>query len=252
MYFSLWQKPYLLDDLCNKLTHMGLQNNLTTPLAQQAVLLNLIDEHALWLTPTELAEQVTAFKQRNNLATQAAFALWLKQRNLTEATFTQQLGFITAQQRLKEAVISPADIETAFLNKKTQLETVTFLMISVATMAEAHTLVEQLRTADMTTLARQVSLHPSAVHGGLVGPLPWAKLTPHLRQQLSHQPMGEVIAPFLNETGDAALVVRLLRHTKVELTPELYTQLIDEQFNQWLSLQVKLATPTVEVPALSR
>jgi len=245
MHLTLWEKSHTLDEIIQQLYALGMEANLVKPLAETTLLLGLLDKHELWLTPEDKAQHVVAFRERHNLVSPEAFAHWLKQRGLTPQVFTQQLGFITAQQRLKERMVSPGEIEAAFINKKSQLDTVTFTIITLPTMAMAYTIMERLTTSDMVTVAQEVSHHPSSVYGGLVGPLPWAKLAPYIRQQLEGQPVGKVIAPFFNEAADAVVILRLLRLQLVTLTPELYTQLLDDLFAQWLSLQVKLAKPVL-------
>jgi hypothetical protein len=216
------------------------------PLAQAALWLKLLDEHKLWLTPAECAEQVTQFRERNHLTDAAQFEQWLTKKRLSLEHFSAQLAFIASQQRLKEKIVPPADIELAFINKKAQLDTIVFIVIAVPTMAEALQLAQRLEAGeDMLRLATALSQHPSAADGGLVGPLPWSKLAPQLRQHLQHQPMGQLIPPFYSDAHDKVLLLRPVRHYQAELNQTLYNQCLDELFQQWLHRQVVLAEPTL-------
>ncbi|MFO0037788.1 MAG: peptidylprolyl isomerase [Synechococcaceae cyanobacterium] len=144
------------------------------------------------------------------------------------------------------------DVEIRFLERKLDLDLVTYSLIRVEEQELAEELYHQLRAgeADFPELARQYSSGPERYTHGLVGPAPLSRAHPELVNRLRSGEPGQLWQPF--ELPDVWVVLRLERLFPAELDDAMVERMMGESFDRWFAERVRQLMAGEPVPPLPR
>lgn len=241
---QLWDEAVELSEGFNRLQHAGLEENALQTLTEQLIIERTLRDFQLLdgsqdLPPQELLNRHKATlseKQRAQLDQQ-----W-KESADAQAQLLHQLRVNYRLKELKRRLIPSPMIQDAFLNFKTQKESVIFQLLRLTSEQLARELYYRIThdRYDLDSLIRQYAEGKEAEEGGLAGPIPIGKLKPELRQQVLMLKAGETSAPFYMESGHW-VILRILRRDTIVMTPEIETQIRENLFINWLQQQVASA-----------
>jgi parvulin-like peptidyl-prolyl isomerase len=144
------------------------------------------------------------------------------------------------------------EVELRFLERKLDLDLVTYSLIRVEEQELAEELYHQLRAgeADFPELARQYSSGQERYTHGLVGPAPLSRAHPELVNRLRSGEPGQLWQPF--ELPDVWVVLRLERLFPAELDDAMVERMMGESFDRWFAERVRQLMAGEPVPPLPR
>lgn len=194
-------------------------------------------------------EQKTAHQQAfQQLGFETADKLeaWLKQQGMTSKQLEDR-----AERSLKLAKFKQltwgAKVNSAFLERKQQLDRVIYSLICTKDFCVAQELYFRVKEGEQSfdELAREYSQGPEAQTGGLIGPVEIGSIHPNLAKMLISSDVGQVQNPTV--IGDWIVLVRLEKLLPVTLDDAMKQRLIDESFTKWLEEKVtqQMATFTI-------
>jgi parvulin-like peptidyl-prolyl isomerase len=223
-----WASP---DDL-NRLMR---QQGLCLAVAQAAVL----DEIAR-LIPLEHDEEnrwIAAWLQNQHVTNDQQLAEWLTLKGWNHADLRY---FATKGPRLqlfKQRMFSD-EIELRFIERKLQLDQVTYSLIRVTEGALAQELFHRLHDDhdDFATLASQFSQGPERQTGGRIGPVPLAQAHEVVANQLRISEPGQLWPPFF--LVNIWLIIRLDHLQPARLDDDVRQAMVNDLFDEWLDRRV--------------
>jgi len=142
------------------------------------------------------------------------------------------------------------DVEIRFLERKLDLDQVTYSLIRVEEQELAEELYHQLRggEADFPELARQYSRGQERFTRGLVGPAPLSRAHPELVNRLRSGEPGQLWEPF--ELPDVWVVLRLEQVFPAELDDAMADRMMAESFDRWFAERVRQLMAGEDLPPL--
>lgn len=128
-------------------------------------------------------------------------------------------------------------VEARFLDKKPQLDIVTYSLIRTNDAYQARELYLKIKEegADFGSLAEKYSDGIEKSSRGVIGPVPLAKAHPRVVSELKAAQAGEVRAP-INVEG-INLILRLDSLTNAKLDKQMEQRLATELFDEWVNEQ---------------
>ena len=144
-------------------------------------------------------------------------------------------------------------VETIFLTNKKQFDQVVYSLVRIDSPEVAQELFFRLQENEQSfsAIAAEYSKGPEAQTGGLIGPVEVTKLHPKLSQALMSSEPGQIRPPM--RVDQWIVILKLERMLPAALDDQLRARLIDQQFQEWLRLQmedVKLETVNTETAAV--
>ncbi len=239
-------RPWLsLAELHRLMRHQGL----VLAIAQAWVL----DEVArsVPLSDQEVSEQVRLFLQQEGVGSEEERQLWLRSRRFSDddlrvfATRTRRLELFRNKHHGE-------DVELRFLERKLELDQVTYSLIRVEDQELADELYQQIREgeADFTDLAPLHSQGQERFTRGLIGPVPLALAHPAVVNRLRTGEPGQIWEPF--HLVNVWLILRMEQRFPAQLDEATREQLIEELFDLWFQERVRLLMAGEPLPALPR
>ncbi|WP_346293554.1 peptidylprolyl isomerase [Sphaerothrix gracilis] len=222
-------------------------------LSQYQLLPNLVREVVIdqTLEPIALSEDEMAaarqeFCDRQQITSEEQLQAWLQQRSLS----SQQLeAMITREQKLSKfkAETWGSQVDSHFLQRKTQLDRVLYALIRTEDAGLAQELYFRIRDDNepFSELALRYSQGQEAQTGGLVGPVELSVPHPTLGRMLSISQPGQIWPP--TKIGEWFVVVRLEKFLPAQLDDAMRQRLLNELFSAWL--QQQLQQTAVNMPA---
>lgn len=198
----------------------------------------IIDQAIVPFTCT--AEETDAayqqFCEKNQIATDTERQAWLK---INGMTLEQLKALATRGLRIEKfkQVRFGHQLESYFLNRKSQLDKVLYSLIQTNNVAvqELYFRIQE-GEADFAKLARKYSQGPEAQSGGLIGPVELSSCHPTLAKMLSVSQPGQLWPP--TRLGEWLVIVRLEKLLPAQLDNRMRQQLLSELFAAWLQEQV--------------
>jgi parvulin-like peptidyl-prolyl isomerase len=191
----------------------------------------------LSLTPEEqkLAHQ-QAFQQLG-IDSEEKLNAWLKQQGMTLGDLEKRAERSLKLDKFKKATWG-AKVNSAFLERKQQLDRVIYSLICTKDFCVAQELYFRVKEGEQSfdELAREYSQGPEAQTGGLIGPVEIGSIHPNLAKMLISSDVGTVQTPTV--IGDWIVLVRLEKILPVSLDEAMQQRLIDENFSKWLEESV--------------
>lgn len=236
--------PSLAEDDWQRLLR---QHNLMRPLAK-ALLLDQIAA-AVQLEDEQQQQLVRQFLAGQQVDNEATLQQWLQQQRLSLADLYAMATRAWRLLRYSESRFA-AEVESRFLDRKLQLDQITYSLIRVDDVDLARELHQMIKEgeADFPELAPLHSSGPEARSRGVVGPISLAAAHPELMARLRVAQPGQLLDPFC--VTDLWLVVRLEQHTPAQLDDAMRQQLLQELLELWLQQQVELLLSGEPLPAI--
>ena len=141
----------------------------------------------------EQADFMRAFLAREGIIDQASLASWLQRQGISESQMSQRLFRALQLEQFKQATFGPR-VEPLFLERKTDLDRVTYSLLRVrerAKVLELHLrLVEE--EATFADLASSYSEGVEQQFNGLIGPMELGRINPVLGERLRISTPGQL------------------------------------------------------------
>jgi len=131
------------------------------------------------------------------------------------------------------------EIEIRFLERKNELDRVSYSLLRVKEREQAEELYQQIKEGESSfaALSQQFSEGSERQSQGLIGPVPLASGHPDLVSRLRVSTPGQLWEPFF--VVNIWLVVRLEQRWPAQLNEAMREQMMGELFQGWLDQQVK-------------
>jgi parvulin-like peptidyl-prolyl isomerase len=173
-------------------------------------------------------------------------AVWLKHQGITKAQLDYRSERSLKLIKFKQTTWG-AKINSAFLERKPQLDRVIYSLIRLKDFCAAQELYFRIKEGEQSfdELARQYSQGSEAETGGLVGPFEMGTIHPSIQKILLSLDVGQVQAPII--VDDWILILRLEQLISASLDAVTHQKLIDEKFNQWLEENINRQMATLVI-----
>ncbi len=188
-------------------------------------------------TPEEVAQACQQVYEQNQLATPEARQAWLMQRQLTPAEFESRTERALRIEKFKQATWG-LKLESYFLQRKGQMDKVIYSLIRTQDVGIAQELYFRIQEGEQSfaELAREYSQGPEAQTGGLIGPVELSTPNPQLAQMLAMSQPGQLWPP--TALGEWLVIIRLERFIPAQMDEPMRQRLLNELFNNWLQEQL--------------
>ena len=183
--------------------------------------------------------QAEAYYQLNSPEAKQA---WLSNQGLTPEQFDEVALRPLLLEKFKQATWG-AKVESYFLTRKPYLDQVVYSLIRTKDMGLAQEIYFRIQEGEQTfeELAREYSQGPEANSGGLLGPVPLRQPHPLIGQLLSVSHPSQLWPP--KALAEWFVIVRLEKFVPAQLDDAMRRRLIEEQFENWVSEQIKKMGP---------
>jgi hypothetical protein len=241
---SCWEELFSLPVLAATLQHYNLDAPVLKACTQWLVLSSKIEEFNFENDLDKILVNMLELKEQLKIETEEAWQVWLKQQQLKEATLIERFSFQDKLRQLKEAVVTESAMKDAFLQQKSQRDSVLFQVGKFTTAEVAQAAHQQLtqQKTDFTTIILAQTDIPQQGIGGLIGPVPCTQVNPEVLRRVLRLEPYEYSDPF-TVNGTDFIILRLLQKQLLTPTPELTESLKEQVFQHWLAEQVSLAKP---------
>ena len=188
-------------------------------------------------------QQVNYFKQflsRERISDKDSLLNWLHLNNISESKLNSKLYVSLQVQLFKEHVFGPK-VENLFLERKHDLDKVTYSLIRVRHRAKAVELHIRLQEEESTfsELASNFSEGLEQQVNGLIGPMELGSINPILAERLRISNPGQLWPPF--EAEGWWVLIRHEKSIPAKLNDQMRITLIDEMYEQWIRTEVSSA-----------
>lgn len=198
------------------------------------------------LTPEEQKLAYQQAFQQLNIDSDDKLNAWLKQQGMTLADLEKRAERSLKLAKFKQTTWG-AKVNSAFLERKQQLDRVIYSLICTKDFCVAQELYFRVKEGEQSfdELAREYSQGPEAQTGGLIGPIEVGSIHPNLAKMLIASDVGQVQTPTV--IGDWIVLVRLEKVLPVTLDEAMQQRLIDEAFTKWLDESVSQQMATFSI-----
>jgi hypothetical protein len=188
-------------------------------------------------TREQQVEFQQAFLARERITDQASLGAWLQRQGISEPQMSQRL-FVALQLELFQQSTFGPRIEPLFLERKADLDRVTYSLLRVRERAKAVELHLRLEEEEATfaDLASTFSEGVEKQVNGLIGPMELGRINPVLAERLRISTPGQLWPPF--EAEGWWVLLRHERHWPAQLDAGMRQRLLNEMYEQWLLAQV--------------
>lgn len=196
------------------------------------------------LTDEDSTQAVQEFCIQNKLEDPEAQKRWMAHYQMTPNQLKEQALRRFKLKKFKGETWGKK-VESLFLTNKQQFDQVVYSLVRLDSPEIAQELFFRLQENEQSfsTLAAEYSQGPEAQTGGLIGPVEVTKLHPKLSQVLLTSEPGSIRPPI--RVDQWIVILKLERMLPATLEDGLRERLIEQQFQEWLRLQmenVKLQT----------
>lgn len=219
-------------------------------LLRECVIDQVLEE--IELTEEEESQAVQEYCIRNQLEEPEAQKRWLEHYQMTPNQLKALALRAFKLNRFKTETWG-SKVESLFLTNKKQFDQVVYSLVRIDSPEIAQELFFRLQENEQSfsAIAAEYSRGPEAQTGGLIGPVEVTKLHPKLAQSLLSSEPGQIRPPM--RVDQWIVILKLERMLPASLDDNLRARLIDQQFQEWLRLQlenVKLETIETESTAV--
>ncbi len=187
------------------------------------------------IVPTE-DEQVIfqkAFLKKEGIVDDQSLKNWLLNNNKSEEEMNKIL-FNSLKIEIFKKKNFEEHLESIFINRKSDLDRVTYSLIRVKNRAKAAELHLRLKEEEATfqDLASTYSEGVENLFHGLIGPVEFGKVHPLIAERLKNSSPGDLWAPF--EFDTFWLILRIERFLPATLNDAMKSRLINEMYEEWI------------------
>nr|WP_248277633.1 peptidylprolyl isomerase [Brasilonema sp. UFV-L1] len=189
-------------------------------------------------TEEERRVAVEKFYQQHQLTSPQAQEAWLR----TQGMSLEQMEDLAVRPVLLEKfkiATWESKVDAYFLNRKASLDRVVYSLIRNKDQGLTQEIYFRILEGEQcfADLAREYSQGAEASRGGLLGPVPLNQPHPTLSKLLSVSQPGQLWPP--RALGEWFVIIRLEEFIPAKLDESMRRHLIDEQFENWLLLQIQ-------------
>lgn len=205
-------------------------------LLKECVIDQVLEEQVL--TPEDETQAVQEFCVRNQLEEPEAQTRWLEHFQMTPNQLKATALKTFKLHRFKTETWG-SKVESLFLSNKQQFDQVVYSLVRIDSPEIAQELFFRLQENEQSfsAIAAEYSKGPEAQTGGLIGPVEVAKLHPKLAQSLMSSNPGQIRPPM--RVDQWIVILKLERMLPATLDDALQARLMDQQFQEWLRLQME-------------
>ena len=188
-------------------------------------------------TPEEKAFTLEKFKQQQQITEENELQAWCEHNNITLSELeTFALRPLKIQKFQQEQW--GHRLESYFLERKDQLDQVSYSMIRLKYAGAAREIYHRLTEEEQSfaELAREYSQGAEAKNGGLIGPMSMDMPHPIIARMLKLSKPGQLWQP--TKVEEWIVIVRLEKLIPAQLDDRMGWRLLHELFNNWLSGQL--------------
>ena len=210
------------------------KHNILTALVKAITTVNSVS--AIAIENEDQEKIINHFLTTNSLTDKEIFDSWLAKTRLSRSELIDKL--LLPHKVIKYASENHSGkVEARFLDKKPQLDIVTYSLIRTNDAYQARELYLKIKEegADFGSLAEKYSDGIEKSSRGVIGPVPLAKAHPRVVSELKAAQAGEVRAP-INVEG-INLILRLDSLTNAKLDAAMEQRLATELFDEWVNEQ---------------
>jgi PPIC-type PPIASE domain len=189
-------------------------------------------------SPEQIFNAYKTFYHQYQITSDAGRAEWLQRNNFTLTQFEDLVLRTIKLDRFKQVTFD-RQVDSYFLQRKSQLDRVIYSILQVNNFHLAQELFLQIQDKEATfaKLAPQYSSGQEQQSGGLIGPQELSMPHPILAQKLLSLRSGQLAGPI--QIANCFAIVRLEQHLPAQLDPVMRSRLADELYEQWMQLQLK-------------
>ncbi len=193
-------------------------------------------------------QAMEAFCSKRGVFSEEQRQTWCKQQNCSPEEMTTA-AVRERQLELYQEETWGAQIESYFLQRKSQLDRVTYSLIRTKNASLAQELYFRLNDdgASFADLARQYSEGQEAKTGGLVGPVELNVPHPILSRMLTVSKPKQLWSP--TQIGEWLVIARLEQFEPAQFDEKMRKRLLAEKFQAWLKQQVQTVSISASAPA---
>ena len=226
------ERPWLTVAETNRLIRL---QGLSLAVAQAWVLDEVVS--TITLEPAEEKQLIRRHLESQGVTSDEQLGQWLGQQRLS---FDDLTYFATKSERVKrwQRLRYGEEAEIRFLERKLQLDQVTYSLLRVKDQELAEELYHRIKEgeADFPELCQLSSEGPEKRTRGLIGPVPLAAGHPDLAAKLRISRPGQLWPPFL--IVDVWVVMRFEQLFPAQLNSDTRDRMIEELFQVWFNQRV--------------
>lgn len=236
------ERPVLSVERTNQLLQRhGLNRALAEAVVHESV------AAAVTLTPEEEHPLIRAALEPEGVDGEQALVVWLERRRWS---FDDLRAWATLAERLRrwQEWRFGAEVEIRFLERKPELDRVTYSLLRVSDGDLAQELYFRLKEdgADFAALVQAFSEGSEKASRGLIGPVAVSAGHPELARRLRVSSCGQLWAPF--ELAGTWLLIRLEERWPVQLDALMCSRMVKELFDLWVNERIELLLEGEELP----
>jgi parvulin-like peptidyl-prolyl isomerase len=189
-------------------------------------------------SPEEIFSAYKAFYHQYQITSDQGRAAWLECNHCSLVQFEDLVLRTIKLDRFKQIKFD-RQVDSYFLQRKSQLDRVTYSILQVNNFHLAQELFLRIQEGEATfaELAPQYSSGQETQTGGLIGPQELSFPHPILAQKLLSLRSGQLADPI--QIADCFVVMRLEQYLPAQLDTAMRQRLADELYEQWLQSQLK-------------
>jgi PPIC-type PPIASE domain len=204
------------------------------------LLRELIIDHTIAPLTCSFEETIAACKQfyeQHQIVSESDRHTWLKQNHLTPKQLEHLITRNLKVEKFKQATWGN-QLESHFLQRKSQLDKVIYSLIRVSDLGVAQELFFRIQDGEQTfaELARDYSQGQEAQTNGLIGPMELSTPHPVLAKILSASQPGHLHPP--TRLNDWIVIVRLEKFLPAQLDDPMRHRLLTELYESWLQTKI--------------
>ncbi len=194
------------------------------------------------LSEDEISQGLDQFLEAQGLTDSDRKQQWLKQLGITESQLMHLATRPQRIQRLKEQQWG-SGIEADFLNRKAQLDQVTYSLLRTKHPEVAQELYFRIHSGEQEfeELAAEYSEGSEAQTGGRIGPVALEQAHPAMADRLRQNKPGYIFPPISIDSW--YVLIRLEEFKPAQLDGELRQTLLDQRFEEWVNAQLQQPIP---------
>ena len=177
------------------------------------------------------------FMKSNGISDKESLTNWLNKNGKSEKEMNNILFNSLRLEILKKNKFKNK-VESIFLERKSDLDRVTYSIIRVKSRAKAVELHMRLNEEEATfpELASSFSEGIENIMHGLIGPVEFANVNPVIREYLKNSTPGQLWAPF--EIDSWWIILRIERLLPATLNEAMEKRLIEEMYEKWIKEKI--------------
>jgi|GEM_PF-1768624 len=242
------QEEIPFEQALHGLVEVGMENILVTEVGKALLYQKNFETYQVTKPDkVRIRELVEEFLTQNKIRDHEALGDWLKEKKQSRQSLIKKLVYQERLRILKRLVIPNPMVQDEFIKRKHQLDWILFSLIQVSEEALIWELYYQIKDdgQDFEHLARQYSILPGAIYGGLEEPAQVDALNPELKHKLLALKSGQITEPFTLD-GRTYNIARLMRTHSTQLTTQLDARLREELFAEWTMRQLAMGNLQLE------